>query len=42
MLPDPPPTLRGKEAKAFLEDLAKPLTKEQIDIIEKAKKEFQK
>lgn len=42
MLPDPPPTLRGKEAVAFLEDLAKPLTKEQLAIIEKAKKEFLK
>ncbi len=42
VLPEPPPTLKGKEAEAFLEDIAKPLSKEQLAIIEKAKKEFLK
>ena len=38
-LPEPPPILRGKEAKAFLEDIAKPLTEKQMQIITRALKE---
>ena len=42
MLPDPPPILKGKELEAFLEDIAKPPSKEQQAIIDKALKEFRK
>jgi hypothetical protein len=39
-LPDPPPILRGREAKAFLEDIAKPPTEKQLKIVARALKEY--
>ena len=35
-----PPTLVGKEAKAFLEDIKKPPTSQQIEIVKRAVEEF--
>jgi hypothetical protein len=40
MLPDPPPVLKGKEAKAFLEEIAKPPTEKQKEVAARALKEF--
>jgi len=40
MLPEPPPTLKGKEAEAFLKDAAKPPTLEQKKFVEEALKRF--
>jgi hypothetical protein len=40
MLPDPILPLNGKEAKAFLERVAKPATKQQIEITKAALKRF--
>ncbi len=39
-MPDPPPILKGKEAKAFLDDSKRPLTAEQIEVVKRALKEF--
>ena len=40
MLPNPPPTLEGKEAKAFLKDVAEPPTDAQKKFVEEALKRF--
>lgn len=40
MLPDPPPTLKGKEAKEFLKDAAKPPSTTQRKFVEEALKRF--
>lgn len=40
MLPDPPPVLKGKEAKVFLEEIAKPPTERQKEVAARALREF--
>ena len=40
MLPDPPPVLKGKEAKVFLEEIAKPPTERQKEVAGRALREF--
>jgi hypothetical protein len=40
MLPNPPPTLKGKEAESFLKDIAEPPTKEQKKVVAEALKRF--
>jgi hypothetical protein len=40
MLPNPPPTLRGKEAEAFLKDAAEPPTETQEKFVKEALKRF--
>ena len=40
MLSDPPPVLKGKEAKVFLDEIAKPPTERQKEIAARALKEF--
>lgn len=40
MLPDPPPVLKGKEAKLFLAEIAKPPTERQKEVAAKALKEY--
>jgi hypothetical protein len=42
MLRNPPPTLRGKEAEAFLKDAAEPSTEAQNRLVEEALKRFSK
>jgi|GEM_PF-1811047 hypothetical protein len=42
MLPNPPPTLKGKEAEAFLKDAAEPPTEAQKRLVEEALKRFPK
>jgi hypothetical protein len=42
MLPDPISPLKGKEAKAFLERVAKPPTERQVEITKEAIKRFSK
>jgi len=42
MLPNPPPTLKGNEAKAFLKDAAEPPTDAQKTLLEEALKRFPK
>ena len=39
-LPEPPPVLRGKEAKAFLKDAKKPPTKKQLRIVRRVLHEY--
>ena len=41
MLPDPPPVLNGKEAKVFLEEIAKPPTERQKEVAARALREFE-
>ncbi len=40
MLSDPPPVLKGKEARTFLEEIAKPPTERQKEVAERALREF--
>jgi hypothetical protein len=40
VLPDPPPVLKGKEAKVFLEEIAKPPTERQKEVAARALREF--
>jgi hypothetical protein len=40
VLPDPPPVLKGKEAKMFLEEIAKPPTERQKEVAARALREF--
>lgn len=40
MLPDPPPTMRGKETEVFLKDAAEPPSASQKKFVEEALKCF--
>jgi hypothetical protein len=40
VLPDLPPVLKGKEAKVFLEEIAKPPTERQKEVAARALREF--
>lgn len=40
MLPDPPPILKGREAKIFLKEIAKPPTQQQKEVAARALSEF--